>query len=60
MKVRYLKDENTPLRFVPAGSVCEVDDERALFLIDAGFAEAVPKESERAIKGARAATAVKK
>ncbi len=58
MRVRYLVDENTPLTWIPAGSVVEVDSKRGAALIEAGIAEAVasaapsaPASAKRTKKG---------
>jgi len=59
MLIRWLKTENTGLRYVEAGTVADTEDELARELISAGIAEPVEVKSERAVK-APARKAVKK
>ena len=56
-KLHWIQTENTPYRYVEAGTIAEVDDDLAARLIAEGIAE--PVKVERAVK-AKAETAVKK
>ena len=58
MKIRWILTEDTPLRFVEAGTVADTDDELAKQLIAEGIAEPVVEKAERAVKP-KAKTAVK-
>jgi len=57
MKVRYLKEWNTPFAYIRPGTVKDVPPERARALIDGGIAEAVdapkPAKPESVTKPAR-------
>lgn len=50
MKVRYLTDHNTPLSWVPAGTVRDIPADDAKQLIDAGVCEAVKDPKPKAAK----------
>jgi hypothetical protein len=59
MRIRWTQTENTPLRYVEAGTIADTDDELAKQLIAAGIAEPVVEKAERAVRP-KASTAVKK
>lgn len=53
MKVEYIKALNTPHRYIPVGTVAEVDADEGKALIEGGIAKAVsPKRPSRKQKEA--------